>query len=248
MKKFFTKGLIALLPMALTIILIYLFLSTLYAYVGVPVGKGLEYLLSEFGGKTLQEFAASPEFQQWAPYIGCIVGVILTFVIGFLVATFLGKKLYQLFERILARLPIIRVIYPYARQFTDFFFSSEQKMEFKNAVAVPFPTQGIYSIGFVTAEGMKAIDESTQKHLLCVYVPTSPTPFTGYVIYVPREDVIPLPITVEEAMRLIISMGVVHPPHQAVVRGTPPPQSVPHAPVPEDLERKLTKDQEEKNA
>jgi uncharacterized membrane protein len=74
----------------------------------------------------------------------------------------------------------------------------------------------MYSIAFVTADGMKSLNESLRKHLVCVFVPTSPTPFTGYVVYVAREDVIPLALSVEEAMRIIITMGVVHPGHQRV--------------------------------
>lgn len=110
-------------------------------------------------------------------------------------------------------------------------------MDFKHAVAVPFPTHGMYSIAFVTGEGLRALNDTLRKHMVCVYVPTSPTPFTGYVVYVPREDVIPLPLSVEEAMRIIITMGVVHPAHQLPgpvdIPGSPP--RAPHLPVPENL-------------
>ena len=110
---------------------------------------------------------------------------------------------------------------------------------------MPFPTQGVWSIGFVTGDGMKSLNEATGKHLLSIFVPTSPTPFTGYVIYVPREDVIPLPISIEEAMRIQISVGVLHPPHQAVSPGTLPGPAAPYA-VPEELARAMTEGREEK--
>jgi uncharacterized membrane protein len=110
-------------------------------------------------------------------------------------------------------------------------------MEFKLPVAIPFPTQGMYSIAFVTGDGMRALDETLKKHLVCVFVPTSPTPFTGYVVYVPREDVIPLPLNVEEAMRIIISAGVIHPGHQKVSALDIP--GVGARPIPEALAKQL---------
>jgi uncharacterized membrane protein len=157
-------------------------------------------------------------FFQWgSPLLGFAFAIVLTLVAGFLVATFAGKSLLGLLERMLRRIPLIGRIYPYARQFTEFFFAQDRgRSDFKHAVAVPYRAANIYSIGFVTGEGLKSLDEATGKHLVCVFVPATPTPFTGYVVYVAREDVIPLAISVEEAMRIVITMGVVHPGHQLV--------------------------------
>jgi len=180
-------------------------------------------------------------FLTWgAPVIGFGFAIVLTLIAGFFVATFFGRKLYQWFESILKRVPLIGTIYPYARQFTDFFFGDEKKQDFKTAVAVPFPSKGTYSIGFVTSEGMKALNETTQKHLVCVFVPAAPTPFSGFVLYVPREDLIPLPLSVDEAMRIIISAGVIHPSHQAVGPATAI-MGPTHSVVPEELAKALTR-------
>jgi uncharacterized membrane protein len=233
MKKFFTKGLVALLPLVLTAAVLYLVAGFLYGNVGVPIGealkKGVEWLSPVSAGALRDTWV----FRVGAPIVGFCLAILLTLVAGFFVATFLGKKLLELFEAVVRRIPVIGAIYPYARQFTDFFLGANKKMEFKNAVAVPFPTQGMYSIGFVTGEGMKALNEATKKHMICVFVPTAPTPFSGFVVYVAREDVIPLPLSTEEAMRIIISAGVLHPGHQQVgPLGAP---GAAHFPVPEDL-------------
>ncbi len=222
MKKFFTKGLMALLPLVLTAVILYLAVEFLYGNVGVPIGEGLKWIAERWAG--LKPPAESPNgrlaaddewswFFRWgAPLVGFCVAILLTVGMGFLVATFLGGKAYKILEGLLSRLPLVRTIYPYARQFTDFFFSHDQKTsDFKHAVAVPFPTRGIYSIGFVTGCGMAALNDATGRSMVSVFVPTSPTPFTGYVVFVPQEEVIRLPITVEEAMRIIISAGVLNP-------------------------------------
>lgn len=235
MKRFFVRGFAVLFPLVLTAIVVGFVASFLYDNVGVPIGEAIKWSVEKFAGEAHRE---SWFFRQGAPLLGFALAILLTLAAGFFIATFIGKKLYGLFERLLKKLPIIGTIYPYARQFTDFLFSGDdqKRMDFKHAVAVPFPARGTFSIGFVTGEGMKALNEATGKHLLCVFVPAAPTPFSGFVVYVPREDVVMLPITTEEAMRIIISAGVLHPTHQQVPSI---PAAPPHAPVPEDLARRL---------
>ena len=227
MKKLFSKGLGALLPMVLTIFLLYFVGKTIYETLGVPLGDVLKWAATTLTGQTEEALRTShpswDRFFKLAPAVGFIIGIFIVFMVGALVATFFGKKIYKLLERKISRLPVIKVIYPYARQFTDFLFSSgEHKMEFKNAVAVPFPYSGVYSIAFVSSEGMRLLNDVTGKKMVCVFVPHSPTPFTGVVCYVPREEIIPLPITVDEAMRIVISCGVISPSHQLPTGELPP--------------------------
>jgi uncharacterized membrane protein len=242
MRRFFAKGLFAVLPIVVTAAVLYLVVGFLYNNVGVPIGEVLKWAFVEWGlirlivgpeGKTVPDEHWTWFLTWGAPVIGFCVAIVLTLIAGFFVATFFGRKLYQWFEAILKRVPLIGTIYPYARQFTDFFFGDEKKQDFKTAVAVPFPMRGTYSIGFVTSEGMKSLNEATQKHLVCVFVPAAPTPFSGFVIYVPREDLIPLPLSVDEAMRIIISAGVIHPIHQAVTPAVPA--------IPEDMVKALAR-------
>jgi uncharacterized membrane protein len=239
MKRFFAKGLIAILPLVLTATVVWLVVGFLWTNLGIPIGEAAKWGMDRLAGWTPEDPEHAWFFRWGAPVFGFAVAIVLTVVVGFLVATFFGKKLFQWFEALLKRLPVVRTVYPYAKQFTDFFFSEgEKKMDFKTAVAVPFPAFGIYSIGFVTADGMKALNDATKKHLLCIFVPTSPTPFTGFVVYAPREDVIPLPLSVEEAMRIIITAGVIHPGHQQVAPLPLAPMGA-HPPLPEDLVKDL---------
>ena len=242
MKRFFTKGLIAVLPLALTATVLYVVVSFLYNNVGVPIGELLKWGVERIGGEATWAHRQSWFFNQGAPLLGFAAAIVLTFVAGFLVATFFGRKLYAWFEAIVKRVPVIGIIYPYARQFADFFFSEEKKADFQTAVAVPYPMRGLYAIGFVTGEGMKTLNESTGKHLVCVFLPNAPMPFSGFVLYVPREDLIPLPISVDEAMRIIISAGVIHPSHQAAGSGLA--GGLPHPGIPEALVRTIAREPE----
>ncbi len=218
MKRFFLKGLFAILPIVLTAAVVYLVFGFLYNNVGVPIGEALKWGVVRFNG----EDPKNPSehwawlFRWGAPVVGFCVAILLTLIAGFFLATFFGRKLYRWYEAILKRVPLIGAIYPYARQFTDFFFGDEKKQEFQTAVAIPFPAPGQYSIGFVTSQGMKALNEATKKDLVCVFVPAAPTPFSGFVVYTAKEDLIPLPLSVDEAMRIIISAGVIIPEHQAI--------------------------------
>jgi uncharacterized membrane protein len=216
-KKLFTKGLIALLPMVVTIVVLYFALSFLWTHVGVPLGDAMKWAMVRVTGtpaETLEK--ESWFFRSGAPVAGLVIGVVVVFFVGALVATFFGKKLLHYFERVMQRTPVVGVIYPYAKQFTEFFSPGQNKVEFKNAVVIPFPHATVFSLGFITSEGLRHLNEAMGKSMVTVFVPHSPTPFTGVVCWVPREDVIPLPITVDEALRLVISCGVLTPAHQAV--------------------------------
>lgn len=226
MKRFFAKGLYALLPLLITIAVIYLVVGFLFDQVGVPMGDLLRAIVRGLLGASEEEMRADPHWNWFygknagerglAPYAGFVVAIVIVFFLGVVLATFIGDRLFRLFEWMIGKLPLIRDIYPYAKQFTGFFAGSEGKIEFKTVVAVPFPTKGIYSLGFVTSEGLRTIADAEKKPFMTVFIPTSPTPMSGFVVYVPREEIIPMPISVEEAMRIIISCGVLSPTHQSV--------------------------------
>ncbi len=244
MKKVFTKGFAALLPMFLTIFVLYFIFNTLYDAVGKPVGKVMEWGVEAISGTGPEELQGRDVAWKWfyrggSSLVGAVVGLVLVFLIGSIVATFFGKKIYKVFEKALSKLPVIKVVYPYAKQFTEFFLGGEKKLEFKAVVAIPYPSEDIYSIGFPTSDGLRHLNNACQKKMLCIFVPTSPTPFTGFTVYVPREMVIPLPITVEEAMRIIISCGVVAPLHQVALLSEAPAIPVAHAAVPASLEPRM---------
>lgn len=160
----------------------------------------------------------------WADYgivfdlIGLIVAIVLIYILGVLVGSYIGRRLYQRGERMLQRLPLVRSIYPSVKQVTDFMVGADaDRPQFNRVVAFEYPRKGLWSLGLVTGATMRAVQERTAANLVTIFVPSSPTPFTGYVISVAEEEVIDLPITIEEAIKFIVSGGVLMPPSQAPV-------------------------------
>jgi uncharacterized membrane protein len=158
--------------------------------------------------------------ERWyADLFGLVVALIAVAVAGRLLGGWLGRKLFAIVERGFGRVPLIRQLYPSVKQIVGFFVSEpagdgeEQKMKFSRVVLVEFPRPGVWAIGLMTGTAMKAI-ENEAGEALTVFVPSSPTPFTGWTVSVRREDVHELPITIDEALRYLVSGGVLVPPHQ----------------------------------
>ena len=141
---------------------------------------------------------------------GFLIAFIVVVFVGAFLASFIGRTLWRIFERAFMKAPVVRKIYPHIKQVTDFFLTKE-KLAFRRVVAVEYPRKGIWSIAMVTGTGLEKINESHQKDFLTLFVPTSPTPFTGYVIMVSKDEVVELNMSVEEAVRFTISAGVISP-------------------------------------
>jgi uncharacterized membrane protein len=143
---------------------------------------------------------------------GFIVALIGVCIFGALLASVVGRSLWRMVERFMMNTPFLRRVYPYIKQVTDFVLTQEdQKKLFSRVVAVEYPRRGIWSVGFVTGSGLQKVANSIRKEFLTVIIPTSPTPFTGFVITVPKKLTIDLDMTVEEALRFIVSGGVITP-------------------------------------
>lgn len=144
--------------------------------------------------------------------IGIIVAIVAVYIAGRLLGGFFGRRIYRRLEGMLTSVPVFKQVYPYVKQIVDFIFSSEQPMKFNRVVAVEYPRKGIWSVGFLTGSSLRALDRIG--NAVTIFIPSSPTPFTGYTITVPGTDVIELPLTVEEAIRFAVSGGVLVPAHQ----------------------------------
>ena len=139
------------------------------------------------------------------PGVEIIVSFILITLIGWLSLTFIGKKLLEIFNRILKKIPILRTIYSAITQMTESFTKSEK--DTKNVVLVEYPRKGTWAVGFVTRENTGEISDKTKKNLVNVFVPTTPNPTSGFLLMFPKEEVIYLDLTFEEASRFIVSAG-----------------------------------------
>ena len=143
------------------------------------------------------------------PGVEIATAIFLITIIGWLSLSFLGKKLLNIFNNILKRIPILRTIYPAIVQMTETFTKTNK--EKKNVVLVEYPRKGTWAVGFATKENSGEISNKTNRKLINVFIPTTPNPTSGFLLMFPKEDVIYLDLTFEEASRFIISAGTSNP-------------------------------------
>ncbi|MFC1604773.1 DUF502 domain-containing protein [Planctomycetota bacterium] len=157
---------------------------------------------------------------------GFIVAVVGVCVLGALMASYVGRSLLRTIEKFIMNTPILRNVFPYVKQVTDFLLTNEeQKKLFSRVVAVEYPRKGIWSVGFVTGSGLEKVVNSVKREFLTVLIPTSPTPFTGFVITIQKRQTIDLDMTIEEALRFIVSGGVITPGSEHAAAALPKPDS-----------------------
>lgn len=144
------------------------------------------------------------------PLVGVLVSVLVVLTIGYFASGFLGRRMVSAIDKTAKNLPVIRSVYPYAKQLVEF-FTAETEFDFDTVVAAPYPTDGVWAIAFVTGPGLKSIHESLGDRYVSLFVPTSPMPMTGFTVFIREDRLIPLPISVDEALRVTVSAGVLIP-------------------------------------
>ena len=143
------------------------------------------------------------------PGLEIVISVLLITLIGWLSLSFIGKKLLDMFNSILKRIPILRTIYSAIGQMTETFTKTDK--EKKNVVLIEYPRKGSWAVGFATKENSGEISKKTNKKLINVFVPTTPNPTSGFLLMFPKEEVIYLDLTFEEASKFIVSAGTSNP-------------------------------------
>ena len=143
------------------------------------------------------------------PGLEILIAVLLITIIGWISLSFIGKRLFNLFETLLNKIPIIRTIYSAVEQLIETFTSS--KSDKKTVVLVEYPRKGVYAVGFATKENTGEIRKKAGKELLNVFVPTTPNPTSGFLLMFPKDEVIFLDLTFEEASKFIVSAGSFNP-------------------------------------
>ncbi len=220
-RKSFFRGLTVVLPTILTVAIIVWVIDKINTYIGQYINIAAVYMIS-----WLRTWGAGPEdfdaaldasFNQlkgywfnWLWWVGLLLAVLGVYILGRFVASLFGRFVWSVTEKGLFRLPIIKAVYPYVKQITDFMFS-DHRMDFSRVVAIEYPRKGSWSIGLVTAPGMRTLTNVLGSDLLTVFIPSSPTPVTGYTLTVRRDEVIDLPITLDEAIKFAVSGGVIMP-------------------------------------
>ena len=143
------------------------------------------------------------------PGVEIVIAIILITFIGFLSLSFIGKKMLDIFDNILQRIPILRTIYSAIVQMTNTFTKTDKQG--KNVVLVEYPRKGSWAVGFATQDNVGEITNKINKELVNVFVPTTPNPTSGFLLMFPKDEVIYLDLTFEEASKFIVSAGTSNP-------------------------------------
>jgi uncharacterized membrane protein len=194
MKKYFITGLLIWIPLVITIWVLKLVVDVLdQSLLLLPVGWQTENWLGFH-----------------IPGLGTLLTLLIIFVTGVFATNFFGAQLVELWHEILHRIPVVNSIYSSVKQISDTLFSSSGQA-FRKALLVQWPSPGMWTIGFLTGTPGGGVAEHLPPDCLAVYVPTTPNPTGGYFVIVARKDAIELDMSVDQALKYIISMGVVPP-------------------------------------
>ena len=195
MKKYFITGLLVLVPLFITVWVI----------------SGLVGMMDQSLLLLPETWRPKAQLGLEIPGMGAILTLLIIFVTGVIATNFFGKRLILVWEALLARVPVVKSIYASVKQVSDTLFSDSGNA-FRQAVLVQFPRPGVWTIAFVTGKPGGDVANHLSGDYLSVYVPTTPNPTGGYFLMLPRADVVELDMSVDEALKYIISMGVVAPP------------------------------------
>ncbi len=146
------------------------------------------------------------------PGLGAVLTAMIVFVTGMIVTNLFGMQLFNIGERILQRIPLVRSIYASVKQVTESMFSSGKS--FRKVVLVEYPRKGMWSLAFQTGTGAEEVRDKTGRDVTNVFIPTTPNPTSGFFLMVPREDVVELDMSVDDGLKMLLSVGVVVPVHK----------------------------------
>lgn len=147
------------------------------------------------------------------PGLGVLLAAILVLTTGMIVANFLGKRLVVSWEHFLARIPLVRSLYAAIKQIMEAVLSTDAQ-SFRKVLLIEYPRKGVWSLAFLTSDNLGEVQAKTSSEVISVFIPTTPNPTSGFIIMVPKDDVIELDMAVEDGLKMIISLGVAVPPWQ----------------------------------
>ncbi len=194
LKKYFITGLLIWVPLAITVWVLSFIVNTM--------DQTLLLLPKQWRPDALLPFHV--------PGLGVLLSLAILLLTGLLTANFLGQRLLGFWERLLARIPIVRSIYSSVKQVSDTLFSDSGNA-FRKALLVQYPRAGVWTIGFQTGLPSNEVADLTGEKLISVYVPTTPNPTSGFFLMMKESEVRELGMSVDEALKYVVSMGVVTP-------------------------------------
>lgn len=196
LRNYFIAGILVTAPIGLTVYLVWVF-------VGIVDGWVTPLIPPRYNPATYLPFGI--------PGFGLIVAIIGLILIGALTSNLLGRLFLRLSDRLLARMPVVRGLYTAIKQLTETVFGT-RSTAFRQVVLIEYPRRGIWGMAFITGVTQGEVQELTDTEVVNVFVPTTPNPTSGFLLFVPRRDVTVLNMTVEEGIKMVISGGIVSPP------------------------------------
>ena len=184
--------------------------------VWVPLGvtSALVYVAVRFTDKTLvlipKQYQPETLLGFNIPGLGVILALIVLLVTGVLAANFVGRAFVGGWESLMERIPFVRAVYSAAKKFSEIVFS-DSSQSFKKVLLIEYPRKGLYSLAFQTATDLGEVQARTGEEVVCCFVPTTPNPTSGLILIVPTKDITVLDMDVDEALKMVISLGVVVP-------------------------------------
>lgn len=194
LRRYFVAGLLIWLPVGVTILVFKALLDLM--------DRALFLIPLAYRPETLLGFHI--------PGLGAVLALLLLFFTGVLAANLFGRSVVNWYERLLKRIPFVRSIYGGVKQFTEVVLA-DTSSSFKKVLLIEYPRIGVYSIAFQTSDDLREIQAVTAEDVITVFVPTTPNPTSGLIVFVDRTEIVELTMSVEDALKMIISLGVVVP-------------------------------------
>ncbi len=194
LRRYIVAGILVWLPIGVTIGLVWFLVGLM--------DKTLVLIPQRYQPEALIGFAI--------PGLGIVLTLIVLLTTGVLAANIVGRSMVGLWEKMLERIPVVRAVYSAAKNFTEIVFS-DSSQSFKKVLLIEYPRKGLYSLAFQTSSELGEVQGRTGEDVICTFVPTTPNPTSGFIIIVPRKDLIELDMEIDEALKMIISLGVIVP-------------------------------------
>jgi uncharacterized membrane protein len=195
LRNYFITGILVTAPLAITIYLTYIF---------------FHFIDSQVSGILPHEVYGAVQGLATIPGLGIVSALVFFIFVGWLATNFLGRFLIRLSDYIMHRVPIINTLYKSTKQVFETLIGS-QAQAFREVVMIEYPRKGSWTLGFVTGFTKGEIQDATPEDLINIFVPTSPSPANGFLLFIPRSELIPLKMSVDEGIKMVISMGIITP-------------------------------------
>lgn len=214
----FLTGLVVIAPVGLTIWLIWSVVGWIDGFVLplVPEAYHPDRMLQDFLGY-------DPDVQINVRGLGVVIFLIFTVIVGWMAKGLIGRSLIRFAESLVERTPVVRTIYSGIKQISETIFAQSER-SFEKACLIEYPRRGIWALGFISTTTKGEVDAKADpgNEMVSVFVPTTPNPTSGFLLFFPKNDVIELDMTVEDAAKLVISAGLVYPPNRETDKGETP--------------------------